>query len=66
MQVTTSNLYECVVTGRIRTADGRTLDVQVNVPTDSSLCDEEAQEAALIMLRQQFPGCRWHERCDQG
>jgi hypothetical protein len=61
MQVTTSNLYECVVTGRICTADGQTLDVQVNVPTDGSLCDEEAQEAALIMLQQQFPGCRWHE-----
>jgi len=59
MQVNMTNEAEPIVTGRIRTKDGQEIDVQVHVPSDGSLVEEEVRDAALMMLGQQYPGCRW-------
>jgi len=61
MKVDLSNADEPIVTGRIRTKDGQSIDVEVRVPSDGSLWDEEAIEAALMMLQATYPGCRWAE-----
>ena len=61
MKVDLSNADEPIVTGRIRTKEGQAIDVEVRVPSDGSLWDEEAIEAALMMLQATYPGCRWAE-----
>ncbi len=47
------------VSGDIRTRDGQIINVQVEVPSDGSLWDEELIDAALMMIQQSYPGAQW-------
>ena len=53
------NVEEQSVSGDIRTKDGQSVNVKVEVPSDGSLWDEELIEAALMMIQQSYPGAQW-------
>ena len=55
----TVNVEAQSVSGDIRTRDGQIVNVNVEVPSDGSLWDEELIEAALMMIRQSYPGAQW-------
>jgi len=59
MQVNMSNAEEPIVTSDIRTKDGQVIEVTVHVPSDGSLVEEEAIDAALQMIRRTYPGAKW-------
>ena len=47
------------VAGRLRLSGNRTIDATIEVPEDGTLADEELVEAALVLLRENYPGARW-------
>jgi hypothetical protein len=47
------------VAGRLRLSGKRTIDAGIEVPEDGTLADEELVEAALVLLRKDYPGARW-------
>src|SRR5688572_20553198 len=47
------------VSGRLRLPEKRTIDASVFVLEDGTLADEELAEAALVLLRDKYPGARW-------
>jgi hypothetical protein len=46
------------VSGRLRIAHGAAFDATVDVQ-GNALADEEVLEAALVLLRERYPGARW-------
>ena len=59
IKVDISNAAEPIVTGDIRTKEGQVIGMTVHVPSDGSLVEEEAIDAALMMIQQSYPGARW-------
>jgi hypothetical protein len=51
--------YDYLVSGRIITADGHSMAVELTVHGDEPLADDEARDAALRLLRAQHPQCVW-------
>jgi hypothetical protein len=59
IKVDLSNEEEPIVTGDIRRKDGQVIEVTAHVPSDGSLVEEEAIDAALMMIQQSYPGAKW-------
>jgi hypothetical protein len=57
--ITQTGEEEYTVSARVWLTDGTYRNVQIVVPSDGSLCDEEVLDAALFMAREAYPGCVW-------
>ena len=55
----TVNVEGQSVSGDIRTKDGQIINVKVEVPSGGSLWEDELIEAALMMIRESYPGAKW-------
>ena len=55
--ITQTGEAEYTVSARVQLTDGTYRNVQIVVPSDGSLWDEEILDAALWMARETYPGC---------